>query len=116
MSKTQFPRECFPLETILVTAVNSALSWIPLAVLFVAYRFVPAPTTVWVPLLILIELLFTIGVTLAASALIIQMRDLSQVLPIVIQLGLFGAGDLAVPGCPARIRIVRLRQPAGARD
>ena len=33
MSKTQFPRECFPLETLLVCAVNSVLAWIPLAVL-----------------------------------------------------------------------------------
>jgi ABC-2 type transport system permease protein/lipopolysaccharide transport system permease protein len=89
MSKTQFPRECFPLETVLVTAVNILLSWIPLGVLFAIYGFVPAPTTIWVPVLIIIELLFTIGVTLGVSALIIQMRDLGQVLPIVISLGLF---------------------------
>jgi ABC-type polysaccharide/polyol phosphate export permease len=89
MSKTQFPRECFPLETILVTAVNSVLSWIPLGLLFVLYGFVPRPTSAWVPLLIVIELLFTIGVTVSVSALIIQMRDLAQVLPIIIQLGLF---------------------------
>ena len=36
-----------------------------------------------------IELLFAAGVTLAVSAIIIQMRDLAQVLPIVISLGLF---------------------------
>ena len=89
MSKTQFPRECFPLESILVTAVNSVLAWIPLLLLFVIYRFVPHPTTVWVPLLILIELAFTVGITIAVSALIIQMRDIAQVLPIVIMLGLF---------------------------
>ena len=89
MSKTQFPRECFPLETILVNAVNSVLAWIPLVILFVFYRFVPHVQTVWVPLFILIEVLFTIGLTLGVSALIIQMRDLAQVLPIIIQLGLF---------------------------
>jgi len=89
MSKTQFPRECFPLATILMIAVNSVLSWIPLVVLFILYRFVPYPTTVWVPLFVLIELGFTVGVTLAVSALIIQMRDLAQVVPIVIMLGLF---------------------------
>ncbi len=89
MSKTQFPRECFPLESILVNAVNGVLAWIPLVLLFIYYRFVPYPTTVWMPLLIVIELLFTIGLTLGVSALIIQMRDLAQVLPIIIQLGLF---------------------------
>jgi ABC-type polysaccharide/polyol phosphate export permease len=89
MSKTQFPRECFPLETVLVTAVNSVLAWIPLVLLFAFYRFVPKPTTVWVPLFIVIELAFTVGLTVMVSALIIQMRDLAQVLPIIIMLGLF---------------------------
>jgi ABC-type polysaccharide/polyol phosphate export permease len=90
MNKTQFPRECFPLETLLVTAVNTVLAWIPLAVLFAIYGFAPTfPTSLWVLVLIVIELLFTLGVTLGMSALIIQMRDLAQVLPIVIQLGLF---------------------------
>jgi len=90
MNKTQFPRECFPLETLLVTAVNTVLAWIPLAVLFGVYGFTPRfPTSLWVLVLIVVELLFTLGVTLAMSALIIQMRDLAQVLPIVIQLGLF---------------------------
>jgi lipopolysaccharide transport system permease protein len=89
LAKTQFPRECFPLETILVTAVNTVISWIPLAFLFVFYRFPPKATSVWVPVFMLIELIFTIGVTVGVSALIIQMRDLAQVLPIVISLGLF---------------------------
>jgi len=90
MSKTQFPRECFPLETILVTAVNTVLAWIPLVLLFFFYHFVPYPNTLWVvPLMILIEVLFTVGLTLGVSALIIQMRDLAQVLPLIIQLGLF---------------------------
>ena len=92
MSKTQFPRECFPLETILVTAVNTLLSWIPLVVLFVLYGFAPKfPTTLWVLPLMVIELFFVIGLTIAVSALIIQMHDLAQVLPIVIQLGLFAS-------------------------
>jgi ABC-type polysaccharide/polyol phosphate export permease len=36
-----------------------------------------------------IELAFAAGVTLAISSLIIQMRDLMQVLPIIISLGIF---------------------------
>ena len=89
MSKTQFPRECFPLESVLVTAVNSVLAWIPLVLLFAIFGFMPKATSVWLLLLIPIELGFTVGVTVGVSALIIQMRDLAQVLPIVIMLGLF---------------------------
>jgi lipopolysaccharide transport system permease protein len=89
LAKTQFPRECFPLETMLVNALNTVLSWIPLALLFVLFGRAPAVATLWVPLFMLIEVAFAAGITLAVSSLIIQMRDLVQVLPIIISLGIF---------------------------
>jgi ABC-2 type transport system permease protein/lipopolysaccharide transport system permease protein len=89
LAKTQFPRECFPLETMLVNALNTVLSWVPLAILFVVFGRAPAVATVWVPLFMLIEVLFAAGITLAISSLIVQMRDLVQVLPIIISLGIF---------------------------
>jgi lipopolysaccharide transport system permease protein len=89
LSKTQFPRECFPIETMMVNALNIVLSWIPLAILFLWSGVLPKPTTVWVPLCILIEILFTAGVTLGTASLIIQFRDLNQLIPIVISLGIF---------------------------
>ena len=89
LAKTQFPRECFPLETMLVNGLNTVISWIPLAILFVLFGRAPGVTTVWVPLFMLIEVVFAAGVTLAIASIIIQMRDLLQVLPIIISLGLF---------------------------
>ncbi len=89
MAKTQFPRECFPLETMCVQAVNTMISWLPLALLFVLFARAPRPTAVWIPLLMIIEITFAIGVTLAVSSIIIQMRDLVQVLPLITSLGLF---------------------------
>jgi ABC-2 type transport system permease protein/lipopolysaccharide transport system permease protein len=89
LAKTQFPRECFPLETMLVTALNTVISWIPLALLFVIFGRAPKVATIWVPLFMLIEVMFAAGITLAVSSLIIQMRDLQQILPIIISLGIF---------------------------
>ena len=89
LAKTQFHRECFPLETMLVNGLNTVLSWIPLAVLFVIFGRAPAVATLWVPLFILIEVAFAAGMMLALSSLIIQMRDLVQVLPILLSLGIF---------------------------
>jgi len=89
LSKTQFPRECFPLETMVVNAINTVLSWVPLAILFVVFGRAPAIATVWAPLFMLIEVVFAAGVVLAVSGLIIQMRDLVQVLPVLISVGLF---------------------------
>jgi ABC-2 type transport system permease protein/lipopolysaccharide transport system permease protein len=90
MEKTQFPRECFPLESVLVTAVNSSLAVIPLGLLFAIFHYAPHPEIfMWGPLLILIQVGFTVGIVVMVSALVIQMRDLAQVVPIVIMLGLF---------------------------
>ncbi len=89
LSKTQFPRECFPIETMMVNGLNIVLSWIPLALLFLWYQQLPKATTVWVPLCIVIEILFTAGVTLATASLIVQFRDLSQIVPLVLSLGIF---------------------------
>ena len=89
LAKTQFPRECFPLETMLVNALNTVLSWVPLAVLFVVFGRAPKLATLWVPLFMLIEVAFAAGLMLALSSLIIQMRDLAQVLPILLSLGIF---------------------------
>jgi len=89
LAKTQFPRECFPLETMLVQALNTVVSWIPLALLFVIFGRAPRLAIVWVPLFMLIEVVFAAGITLAVSSMIIQMRDLQQVLPIIISLGIF---------------------------
>lgn len=89
LAKTQFPRECFPLETMMVNAISTVISWIPLAVLFVIFGRAPAVTTLWAPLFMLIEVVMAAGITLAISSLVIQMRDLVQLLPIITTLGLF---------------------------
>ncbi len=73
----------------MTTALNTVLSWVPLAILFVIFGRAPKLATVWVPLFMLIEVAFAAGVMLALAGLIIQMRDLAQVLPILLSLGIF---------------------------
>lgn len=89
LAKTQFPRESFPIENMLVAGVNTALSAIPLVILFLVHSFVPKIETLWSPVFIIIELVFTAGVTFAVAGIIIQMRDLGQVLPLIVSLGQF---------------------------
>lgn len=89
MAKTQFPRECFPLETMVVQAINTTISVVPLALLFVIFGQAPKLTTFWIPMLMVIEIVFAAGVCLAISSIIVQMRDLMQVLPLITSLGLF---------------------------
>jgi ABC-type polysaccharide/polyol phosphate export permease len=88
MAKTHFPRECFPLSQVVESAFTSALALVPLVILFARYTYAPKLATLWVPLYLAIELIFVVGVVLLVSSVIVQARDLQQVLPMFMQFGM----------------------------
>jgi ABC-type polysaccharide/polyol phosphate export permease len=89
LNKTYCAREVFPIASIVVAAVSSLFSVLAGVVLFVYFGVMPQPTAVWIPLLVVIQLAFTLGVTLALSVLVVYLRDLRQLIGGVLQLGLF---------------------------
>jgi ABC-type polysaccharide/polyol phosphate export permease len=89
LAKTQFPRECFPLETMCVQGLNTLIAWIPLTLLFIIFGRAPKVASLWVPMYMIIEIAFAAGIALFLSSIIIQMRDLVQILPLITTLGLF---------------------------
>jgi ABC-type polysaccharide/polyol phosphate export permease len=89
LQKTHFPRELFPLSQALEAMVYTTIQLLPLAIIFAANGFTPKAGVVWVPLFIAIELIFATGMMLAMAALVVYLRDLQQVLSIVLSLGLF---------------------------
>lgn len=89
LAKVHFPRECFPLSQILEAAVNTSFALTILVLLFVLHGYTPRIETLWIPLLLPVELAFCTGVVLATSALLVHVRDLTQLVPIVVQIGMF---------------------------
>jgi ABC-2 type transport system permease protein/lipopolysaccharide transport system permease protein len=57
--------------------------------LFVGFGVMPEGGIVWLPVFLAIQVAFTLGVTMIMSAVVVYFRDLRQVLPMVLQLGLF---------------------------
>ena len=88
LSKLYCPREVFPLAGIAVSALDAVIATSVLGVLFAAYGYAPRSTSYWVPLILLIQLAFTVGVTLFISGVFVYFRDLRQALPMILQLGL----------------------------
>lgn len=107
LNKLYCPREIFPLSAIVVAAIDMATASIALCVLFFVTGFAPKATSVWVPLLLLVMFVFTIGVTLVVSAVIVYLRDLRHALTIILQLGLFATpvayGLDAIPASAVRL-------------
>jgi ABC-type polysaccharide/polyol phosphate export permease len=89
LNKVYCPREVFPLASVSVAGADTLISGLLVLVLFVRYGFVPGHHVVWVPLILLIWTLFTIGSVLIISAVLVYARDLRHALPILLQLGLF---------------------------
>jgi ABC-type polysaccharide/polyol phosphate export permease len=89
LNKMYCPREVFPLASMAVAAVDTAVSLLVLTVIFVVFGVLPKPTIAWVPLLVVIQVAFTAGLTLAISSLSVYFRDIRHALPILLQVGLF---------------------------
>jgi ABC-2 type transport system permease protein/lipopolysaccharide transport system permease protein len=86
MAKSHFPRECFPLSQILGSAFTSLMATVPLVILFAVNGFAPKMASLWAPLYVAIEIPFMIGLVLLVSSVIVQMRDLQQIVPIMMPL------------------------------
>lgn len=89
LNKVYCPREVFPLSTTASGLVDTGLSSVVLAVLFVVEGFVPAWTSVFAPLVFIVHLAFVVGVSLIVSALVVYLRDIRHGIALVLQLGLF---------------------------
>lgn len=89
INKVYCPREVFPLSSIGTAAVDGGISLVLLCLLFAGYGRGPTAEVVWVPVLGLVQLAFTVGLTLVLSALVVYLRDLRQILPLALQFALF---------------------------
>jgi ABC-type polysaccharide/polyol phosphate export permease len=89
LNKVYCPREVFPIASIAVQFTDAFLSALVLCLVFAYYGTAPSAMSVWAPLYFLVQLAFTIGLTLAFSTAIVYIRDLRQIIGGILQMGLF---------------------------
>jgi ABC-type polysaccharide/polyol phosphate export permease len=89
LNKVYVPREVFPLSQILTQTVDSLCAASVFIVLLIGFQYAPAWTSFWLPVPMLIALVFTAAVTLLLSGLTVYFRDMRQAIPVLLQLGLF---------------------------
>ncbi len=96
LNKVYCPRQAFPVAGTMVAAVDTIVSAVAFAVMCVLYGFVPHLATLWVPVIAVVQILFTLAVTFVISAVVVYVRDVRNVLPLLLQIGLF-ATPVAYP-------------------
>ena len=89
INKIYCPREMFPVSAVVVAGIDALMASTALVVLFLVTGTAPAVTSLWVPLILVVQLAFVIGVSLVAAVTVVYVRDLRNAVPLLLQLGLF---------------------------
>jgi ABC-type polysaccharide/polyol phosphate export permease len=89
INKLYCPRDVFPIAAMADAAVDAIIASLVLLIMFPLLGVAPKPETYYVPLLLIVLVMFSLGVALMISAVVVFMRDLALLLPLVVQFGLF---------------------------
>lgn len=86
VTKVYFPREILPIAAVLTKLVDLFFGMVVLAGLMIYYGYLPTETVVWVPLLLIIHLSFTLGVSFPLAALNLYLHDVRFLVGVVLTL------------------------------
>ncbi len=86
IKKTYFPREVIPISVTLAKLINFLLSLIILFAFILIYKISFTVMILWLPVIILIQLILAIGVSLIVSSLHVCYRDIRYLMEILLML------------------------------
>jgi ABC-type polysaccharide/polyol phosphate export permease len=89
VTKIYFPREIFPFSAILVCLVDLVVGATILIGMMVYYQVRPGPALMFVPLLLLIQILFTAGIALFVAMANLYLRDVKYFFEMVLTIWMF---------------------------
>jgi lipopolysaccharide transport system permease protein len=89
LTKTYFPRLLLPLGSLFANSVDFIVTFVLLGALFIYYRFMPGWQILFLPCFILLLLALVVGAGLWLAALNARFRDIQQMLPFALQLGMY---------------------------
>jgi ABC-2 type transport system permease protein len=89
LSKLYFPRVILPTASVLARLVDFGFSLIVLAIFMIAYRIMPGGSLFYLPVLLVIQLFFTLGMAYIVAALNVLYRDINQIVPVLLLLLLY---------------------------
>jgi lipopolysaccharide transport system permease protein len=96
LRKVYFPRLVIPVSAVLAGVIDFALAFMVLVGMILFYGIVPTAAVAWLPLLLLLALVTSLGAGLWLTAMNVQFRDVRYAVPFLIQAWLF-ATPIAYP-------------------
>ena len=96
IKKVYFPRLVVPISSVISGAVDFVLAFVVLLGMMLYFGIVPTWNIVWLPLLLLLALVTSLGVGLWLTAMNVQFRDVRYAIPFLVQAWMF-ATPIAYP-------------------
>lgn len=87
LKKLVFPKVCLPLIVTGSALINNSLLFGAIIFIFLLLGYTPDLHLLWIPILTLITLAFSLGIGLIVGTLNVFMRDIGQMVPVILQLG-----------------------------
>jgi len=84
--KIYFPREIFPLTSVVTKLVELGINFLLLAGLMVYYQMAPTIYLLWVPLIIGYTILVVLSIAMVGAAMNVYYRDVATALPVAFSL------------------------------
>lgn len=91
ISKVYFPRLVLPFSAVFAKLLDFLIGALVLVGFLIAYRIVPGPEVLMIPILILLLLMTSLGIGLILSALSVQFRDVKHMIPFLVQILMYAA-------------------------
>lgn len=91
IKKIYFPREVFPLTSVITKLLEFAINVVILAGLMLYYQMAPSVYLWWAPLIILYTILVALTIAFAAAAMNVYYRDVSAALPVALSLLMYAS-------------------------
>ena len=89
VKKVYFPREVLPISVVISSFVNLMLAF-PVLILFIVFSHIPLTINLlYLPIIMLAQVAFTIGIALIVSALNVFFRDTGIIMEVVLQAWFF---------------------------
>jgi lipopolysaccharide transport system permease protein len=86
MKKVMFPRVCLPVIVAGSALVNNVLLLVAAVGVFVLVGHMPTAAYLWLPVLFLVNVVFSLGLGLLLGVINVFVRDVAQVMTVVLQL------------------------------
>jgi lipopolysaccharide transport system permease protein len=96
LKKVYFPRLSVPISSVLSGLIDFGIAFVVLLGMMLYYGIHPTLNVIWLPFLLLLTVITSLGVSLWLSALNVHFRDVRHMLPFLTQFWLF-ATPIAYP-------------------